>query len=253
MTVHGRTSRVCTALLLGSTAALAPVVAGAWVTADAAPNPGQSIWNDYGQSPAEVTTEVTSQVNAAPAVIKARRAVTTAHSTLLARITAEKAAHSTYLKAVKSKNKARIATTKKAWVAAQKRVTAARTAENAAKAALTKVLASTTKAIRAGHYTPVDGTWTGDVAQYFIPDTGLEPIQVQITVYGGHVSDVSVPVYATTGDSGSYNAMALPTLMEEAMAAHESASVAAVTGATLTSGAFAKSLTSALVKAGYRP
>ena len=109
-----------------------------------------------------------------------------------------------------------------------------------------------TAAVRAKHYRPVDGTYLGTVAQYFIPDLGLEPIQVRIVVYGGHVSDVSVPVYSTTGDSKAYNEMALPILMQETMAAADTAAVAAVTGASLTSGAFQKSLSSALVAAGFK-
>lgn len=251
MTVRNRRAvRTCTALLLGSTAAVVPLIGDMW-TAVAAPNPGQSIWNDYGQSPAEVTAEVTSQVNATPAVIRARQAVATAHATVVRLAKAQAAARTAYRKAVKSKRKSRIAATHRAYVTAQRRTAAARKAEGAAKAALAQVLAKTTAAIRAKHYTPVDGTYTGNVAQYFIPDLGLEPVQVQITVYGGHVSDVSAPVYVKTGDSGGYNAMAIPTLLEEAMAAQDTANVATVTGATLTSEGFAKSLQSALGKAGF--
>ncbi len=251
MTVRNRRAlRTCTALLLGSTATVAPLIGGMWA-ADAAPNPGQSIWNDYGQSPAEVTAEVTAQVNATPAVVRARQAVATAHAAVVRRTKAQKAARAAYLRAVRSKSRSRIKSTHRAYAAAQRRTAAARKAEAAAKAALAKVAASTTAAIRAKHFTPVDGTYTGTVAQYFIPDLGLEPVQVQITVYGGHVSDVSAPVFTKTGDSGGYNAMAIPTLLEETMAAQDTANVATVTGATLTSEAFAKSLQSALGQAGF--
>jgi uncharacterized protein with FMN-binding domain len=251
MTVRNRRGvRTCTALLLGSTAAVAPLISAAR-PATAAPNPGQSIWNDYGQSPTEVTAEVTSQVNATPAVVRARQAVATAHATVVSLTKAQSAARAAYLKAVKAKSKSRISRTHRAYAAAQRRTAAAHKAEGAAKAALAKVLASTTAAIRAQHYTPVDGTYTGSVAQYFVPDLGLEPVQVRITVSGGHVSGVSAPVYTKTGDSGSYNAMAIPTLIEEALAAGDTANVATVSGATLTSEGFAKSLQSALGQAGF--
>ena len=68
----------------------------------------------------------------------------------------------------------------------------------------------------------------------------------------GHVSDISVPQYVSTGDSAPYNAMALPILMQEAMAAHDTAVVANVSGASLTSEAFTKSLQSALINAGFK-
>lgn len=243
------TVKTCTSVLLGAAAVVAPVVTA--TTAQAAANPGQAVLNDYGQSAAEVAAEVASAVNAAPAVLQARQRVTAAHTALLARIKAEKAAHKAFLAAVKSKNAARIAAAKKADKAAHKKTLRAAAAERAAKTALTNQIAATTAAVRAAHYRPVDGTWTGDLKQYFIPEAGLEPIQVRITVYGGHVSDVTVPVYQTQGDSGSYNAMALPILLDRAMAAHDTAVVANVSGASLTSTAFANSLQSALIKAGF--
>ena len=244
-----RRLRTGTALLLGATASLAPVLTTA---ADAAAEPGQSIWNDYGQSAAEVTAEVTKQVNATPSVIKARAAVAAAKAALTKASNAERAARAALQKAKRSGNKARIAAAQRAYNAAVKRLAAAKAALTAAQKRLGAVIAAVTRTVRARHYRPVDGTWLGDTAQYFIPDLGLEPIQVQISVYNGHVSDVQVPVYTSTGESASYNAMALPTLTTEAMAAHDTATVASVTGATLTSEAFHKSLLSALTKAGWK-
>lgn len=243
-------TRAYAAALLGATAPLMPFLGTA--DAFAAANPGQPVLNDYGQSANEVAAEIRAAVEATPAVAKARAAVTAAHATLVAAVRAEYKTHRAYVAAVHSKSKARIAAAKKADRAAHAKTLAARKAEAAAKNALSRILTSTTNAVRAQHYTPVDGTYTGAVSQYFIPGIGLEPIQVSITVYGGHVTDVQVPVYTSTGDSAAYNAMALPTLMQEAMAANDTANVATVTGASLTSGAFANSLLSALTSAGFK-
>lgn len=234
----------------GGIAALAPLAAVA--PAYAVTTPGQDIDNDYGQSDAEVAAEIKAQVDAAPAVVAARSRATAAHAVALSRTAAEAKVVAAYKKAVKKHDKKAVAKAKKLYKVVHKRAVAARAADAAAKAAAAKQVAATTAAVRAKHYRPVDGTYLGPVKQYFIPDLGLEPIQVRIVVYGGHVSDVSVPVYSTTGDSRAYNEMALPVLMQEAMAAHDTADVAVVTGASLTSGAFAKSLAGALVAAGYK-
>lgn len=246
-----RSTRTLTAIVWSTTLPLVQLFADC-TQANAAANPGQPVLNDYGQSAAEVTAEVTAAVNANAAVIKARAVLAAAHKVTLAKIAAERTAYNNYLLAVRSKVATRIAATRKAYYAAHAATLAARKVEATDKARLAALITSTTAAIRARHYRPVDGTWTGDAAQYFIPGIGLEPIQVQISLYGGHVSDISVPQYASTGDSAAYNAMALPVLMEEAMVAHDTARVASVTGATLTSGAFAKSLLSALTKAGFK-
>ncbi len=213
------------AAVLGSLAGPAP--------AQAATDP---INNDYGQSADQVTAEVAAQVAALPAVKAAKAKVAVAQAAL------RKAKHA---EAVARRTGTGVA-------AAHRRTRRAKAALAAARAALAKVVASSTATVRAAHYTPVDGSFVGTVAQYFIPGLGLEPIQVGITVYGGHVSDVTVPVYVATGDSGEYNAMALPILTTETMAAHDTAAVASVTGATLTSGAFVTSLTAALAAAGYK-
>jgi uncharacterized protein with FMN-binding domain len=78
-------------------------------------------------------------------------------------------------------------------------------------------------------------------------------MQVQITVYGGHVSDVAVTAQAEVGtESASYNDMALSTLVLRAMNSNDTADIAGVSGATLTSTAFTSSLQSALVAAGFK-
>lgn len=245
-----RSVRTCTALLLGSAAVLSPVAAAQ--SAHAAANPGQPVLNDYGQSAAEVTAEVTAAVNANASVIKARKLVAYDHAITVYYAKAEAVARRAYLLALASKNATRITLTKRAYLAAHARTVHAAAVEKLARTALANTVAVVTAAIRARHYRPVDGTWAGDVAQYFIPGIGLEPIQVQITLTGGHVSDVSVPLYAKTGDSAEYNNFSLPTLMTEAMAAHDTANVASVSGASETSEAFAKSLKSALMKGGFR-
>ncbi len=212
------------AAVLGSLAGPAP--------AQAATDP---VNNDYGQSAEQVTAEVAAQVAATPAVKAANAKVAQARAAL------RKAKK---LEAVARRTDTRVR-------AAHRRTVRAKAALAAARAAQAKVVTSATATVRAAHFTPVDGSYVGSVAQYFIPGIGLEPIQVGITVYGGHVSDVSVPLYVATGDSGEYNAMALPILMTEAMAAGDTATVASVTGASLTSGAFVSSLTAALAAAGF--
>ncbi len=236
--------------VIGGLAALAPVAAS--VPAHAVTTPGQDVRNDYGQSDAEVAVEIARTVDATPAVVAARSKAAAAHRLALTRTAAEGRARAAYRAAVKHKHRKAAARALRAYRPAHKRAVAARAADAAAKAACARTVAATTASVRATHYRPVDGTYLGPVSQYFIPSVGLEPIQVRIVVYGGHVSDISVPVYVATGDSGDYNAMALPVLMQRAMAAHDTAAVAAVSGASLTSGAFAKSLSSALVSAGFK-
>jgi len=81
----------------------------------------------------------------------------------------------------------------------------------------------------------------------------FEPLHVRITVYGGHLSDISVISQAPVlSDSNSYNVMSLSTLCLEAMSAGDTANVAAVSGASLSSEAFQQSLQSALVSAGFK-
>lgn len=69
-------------------------------------------------------------------------------------------------------------------------------------------------------------------------------IAVNIVVSGGRITDVSA-TYPTGGETGSINAKAIPKLRQEALTA-QSASIATVSGATYTSGAYKTSLQAAI-------
>lgn len=76
------------------------------------------------------------------------------------------------------------------------------------------------------------------------------PVQVQITVSGGRIADVSVPVYPdNNGRDRQINAYALPELVQETLDA-QSADIDMVSGATVTSQGYVKSLQQAIDKAG---
>jgi uncharacterized protein with FMN-binding domain len=84
-------------------------------------------------------------------------------------------------------------------------------------------------------------TYNGSVAQ-----TRWGPVQVTITVSGGKITDVAVPVYPSeNGRDQEINARALPTLREETLTA-QSAGINAVSGATVTSDGYIESLQAAL-------
>jgi uncharacterized protein with FMN-binding domain len=240
-----------------SGAALAGCVLGMWPAGASAAAPAvraaaQAINNDYGQSVTTVNAEIAAQVGAVRAVKAARASLKTlAAKTVIAK-KAESAARAALAAAKKKNNSAAIAaatTTLAARVAATKKASAAQSAQAARTSSLVR---SWTAKFRAHHYRPVDGTYTGKTFQYFIPEVGLEPIAVRITVFRGHVSDVAVPVYESRGDSGNFNAYALPRLKSEAMAANDTAKIATVSGATLTGGAFKSSLQNALTQAGFK-
>ena len=85
---------------------------------------------------------------------------------------------------------------------------------------------------------------TGDVAQ-----TQWGPVQVELTVTGGSISDVSVLQYPSgNGKDAEINSFALPTLIQETISA-QSASIDMVSGATVTSTGYLQSLQSALDQA----
>jgi uncharacterized protein with FMN-binding domain len=85
----------------------------------------------------------------------------------------------------------------------------------------------------------------GDVA-----DTRWGPVEVQITVAGGKITDVSVLQYPNgNGRDQQINAYALPVLIDETLA-KQSAAIDMVSGATVTSDGYTRSLQSALDKAG---
>jgi len=246
-----------TAHLTISGAALAGCVMGMWPASASAAAPAiraaaQAINNDYGQSAATVNAEIAAQVTAVPAVKAARASLTTLTAKATAAKKAEAAARTALAAAKKANNAAAIAANTKIVATLAAATKTAVAAQSAQAAKTSSLVTSWTAKFRAQHYRPVDGTYTGKTAQYFIPGIGLEPIAVRITVYRGHVSDVSVPVYVSTGDSGQYNAYALPKLKSETMAANDTAKIASVSGATLTSGAYKTSLQNALTLAGFK-
>lgn len=88
-------------------------------------------------------------------------------------------------------------------------------------------------------------TVTGDTAQ-----TQWGPVQVSLTIAGGKVTDVQVPVYPYNNPRDQeINDYALPVLVKETMSA-QSADIDMVSGATVTSQGYLTSLQSALDKAG---
>jgi uncharacterized protein with FMN-binding domain len=88
-------------------------------------------------------------------------------------------------------------------------------------------------------------TFTGDAA-----NTRYGPVQVRLTVSGGHVSRVEAVEYPMSSSlDAQINGYAIPTLNAEARAAG-SASIDMVSGATYTSQGYIASLQSALDQAG---
>jgi uncharacterized protein with FMN-binding domain len=89
------------------------------------------------------------------------------------------------------------------------------------------------------------GTVTGSVAE-----TRWGPVQVQITVANGSITNVSVVQYPNSnGKDQEINARALPVLIRETLKA-QSAKIDMVSGATYTSDGYVTSLQSALDQAG---
>jgi uncharacterized protein with FMN-binding domain len=88
-------------------------------------------------------------------------------------------------------------------------------------------------------------TYTGDPAS-----TRWGPVQVQISVANGTVTDVSVIDYPSgNGKDQQINARALPVLVQETLDS-QSADIDMVSGATVTSEGYLESLQSALDQAG---
>jgi uncharacterized protein with FMN-binding domain len=81
-------------------------------------------------------------------------------------------------------------------------------------------------------------------------DTRWGPVQVQVTVADGTITDVTVVEYPTeNGKDRQINARALPVLVQETLDA-QSADIDMVSGATVTSEGYLESLQSALDEAG---
>jgi uncharacterized protein with FMN-binding domain len=86
---------------------------------------------------------------------------------------------------------------------------------------------------------------TGSVAQ-----TRWGPVQVQLAVAGGKITDVSVVQYPNgNGRDQEINGQALPVLIQGTVSA-QSAQIDMVSGATVTSDGYLESLQSAIDKAG---
>jgi uncharacterized protein with FMN-binding domain len=89
------------------------------------------------------------------------------------------------------------------------------------------------------------GTFTGDTTQ-----TRYGPVQVQITVANGTITDVTaLQLTNSDGRSVQISQQAAPILRQEALQA-QSAQIQSVSGATFTSEGYTTSLQSAIDKAG---
>ena len=89
-------------------------------------------------------------------------------------------------------------------------------------------------------------TVTGAVAQ-----TRWGPVQVQLTVSGGKITDVDVLQYPDgNGRDAEINDYALPILVQETISTPRAPSIDMVSGATVTSTGYIQSLQSALDQAG---
>lgn len=89
-----------------------------------------------------------------------------------------------------------------------------------------------------------DGTFTGDTV-----NTRFGPVQVQITVADGVITDVQVPEYPSSNPRDrQINERALPVLVSETTEA-QSADIHMVSGATYTSEGYRESLQSAIDQA----
>ncbi len=120
---------------------------------------------------------------------------------------------------------------------------AAPAATNTAPATLPPLATATPAVASNGQYK--DGTYTGPQVDAFY---GL--VQVQTTIQNGKISNVQFLQYPNDRrTSQRINSYAVPVLQQEAVQA-QSANVDLITGATLTSQAFAMSLQAALQKAG---
>ena len=133
---------------------------------------------------------------------------------------------------------ARATTSTSATTASTSGATTATQATTAAQAST----ASTT-ATAAAEATLADGSYTGTT------DTNRwGPVQVQVTITGGKITDVTALQTPTGGKSDRINAQAVPILQSEALTA-QSAQIDTVSGATYTSTSYKISLQSALDQA----
>jgi uncharacterized protein with FMN-binding domain len=97
----------------------------------------------------------------------------------------------------------------------------------------------------AGTTAGIPSTYSGQVTGSVI-NTPFGPVQVQVTVQNGTITDVqALQLPSGGGHTAEVSAYAGPQLRSEALAA-QSASIDTVSGATYTSDAYAQSLQSAL-------
>jgi uncharacterized protein with FMN-binding domain len=99
---------------------------------------------------------------------------------------------------------------------------------------------TTSTTVATGNGTYADGTYTGGVATM-----RYGPMQVQVTVSGGQVTEVTVLQEPGDGKSQRINEQATPILESQAVAA-QSADLDGVSGATYTTVSYEASLQSAL-------
>ena len=120
---------------------------------------------------------------------------------------------------------------------------ASTTSANATAQTATPAPAATTAAPKAA--SGASGTFTGAAA-----DTRFGPVQVQITISNGKITNVTAPQYPTESfRDQQINAQAIPYLIQETLQA-QSANIQGIGGASYTSEGFYQSLVSALSKAG---
>jgi len=110
-------------------------------------------------------------------------------------------------------------------------------------------VATATTAPTSGTTAPTSGTTAPGAAKTYsgsVAQTRWGPVQVSITVTGGKITDVAVPVYPNgNGRDQEINAYALPVLRQETLAA-QNANIDTVSGATVTSDGYLQSLQAAL-------
>ena len=124
--------------------------------------------------------------------------------------------------------------------------TSSQSAASAESSAVAPVSSGSTSGSTAGSGSDAASTtYTGESAS-----TRWGPVQVQITVADGRVTDVTVVDYPSgNGKDQQINARALPVLVQETLDA-QSADIDMVSGATVTSDGYVESLQSALDQAG---
>ncbi|SDO01268.1 FMN-binding domain-containing protein [Klenkia soli] len=117
-------------------------------------------------------------------------------------------------------------------------------------ASATAPAAATPSAAASATAAPESTTATTTTVTGSAADTRYGPVQVQLTVSGGTITDVSVIDYpSSNGKDQQINGRALPVLVQETLDA-QSADIDMVSGATYTSDGYLQSLQSALDQAG---